>query len=142
MASDVKPVPKPTAADQPYWDGLAEHRVVLARCTACGTYSQRLPMLCHNCTGEEFAWSQVSGRGSIYTYTVARQSWVEGFAEEIPYVVVSVALEEQPDTYLTTNLVGDYDLDELDLGLPVVAEFEARGDATLLQFRLDRSTHV
>lgn len=142
MTSDVKPVPIPAEADLPYWNGLAEHRVVLARCTQCGTYSQRLPMLCHNCTGEDFEWAQVSGRGTIYTYTVARQSWVEGFTEEIPYVVVSVALAEQPETYLTTNLVGDYDLDELDLGLPVVAEFEARGEATLLQFRLDRSTDV
>lgn len=137
-----KPVPTPTEADRPYWDALAEHRVVMCRCDGCGAFTQRAPMLCRRCRGEAFTWSEVSGRGSIYSYTVARQSWVTGFEEELPYVVVAVAIEEDPSAVVTTNLVGDVDIDSLDIGVPVAATFEARGDSTLLQFRLDEASDV
>jgi uncharacterized OB-fold protein len=112
---------------------------VFSRCTACGSMTQRLPMVCTQCQGEAFEWSQVSGRGTIYSFSVARQTWVPAFRHDLPYVVVAVAISEQPSLVVTTNLVGDYELDELTIGLPVIAEFEPRGEATLLQFRLDRS---
>jgi uncharacterized protein len=134
-----KPVPIPGAADRPYWDGLLEEKLVLARCVACGWYAQRVQPLCPNCRGESFRWEPVSGRGTIYAFTVIRQTWVAGFEEEIPYVVVAVAVDEQPSLLLVTNLVGDPTLDEIELDLPVVAAFERRGDAALLQFELDRS---
>jgi uncharacterized OB-fold protein len=138
MAVSRKPVPVPGAGDAPYWEGLRNGQLVLPRCTSCGWYTQRLQMACPGCRGEEFQWEQVSGRGWVYTYTVARQTWVAGFEDELPYVIVAVSLAEQPSLFLTTNLVGDFQIDDLDIGLPVVAEFEARGDQTLLQFRLDR----
>ena len=65
-----------------------------------------------------------------------------GFEEDLPYVVVAVAIEEQPSLLITTNLVGDFDPDQLDIGLPVVATFSPRGDIDLLQFRLDGSNSV
>ncbi|WP_067650856.1 Zn-ribbon domain-containing OB-fold protein [Nocardia harenae] len=136
MTSLEKPIPIPTEADRPYWDALREHRVVLSRCTSCGWYSQRRRMLCPECLGEEFAWTQVSGRGTIYAFTAVHQTWVAAFAGDVPYVLVSVALEEQPSLVLVTNLVGEYDFDALDIDLPVVADFEPRGDQVLLQFRL------
>lgn len=95
-------------------------------------------MVCIRCQGESFEWAQVSGRGTIYSFAIARETWVPAFRDELPYVVAAVAVAEQPSLIVTTNLVGDYELDELTIGLPVVAEFEPRGDATLLQFRLDR----
>jgi uncharacterized OB-fold protein len=95
-----------------------------------------------NCGGEAFAWTEVSGRGAIYTYTVARQTWVAGFAADLPYVIVVVELSEHPAVRLVTNLVGAYAIEELDLGVPVKAAFEKRGEATILQFELDRGEHV
>jgi hypothetical protein len=99
-------------------------------------------MVCPNCRGETFSWIEVSGRGTIYTYTVVRQTWVEGFESELPYVVVSVSLIEQPSLLLTANLIGQFEIDELDIGLPVQATYEQRGDVVLLQFCLDRGQYV
>jgi uncharacterized OB-fold protein len=76
----------------------------------------------------------VSGAGTIHTYTVVHQAPSPGF--DTPYVVVRVSLAEQPDCLITTNLVGDYDPEKLDIGLPVVVDFEDRGDVSLPQFRL------
>lgn len=133
----AKPIPVPIEADRPYWDGLAERRLVLSRCDGCGSYTQRAQMICSQCLGESFTWTEVSGRGAIYSYTVARQTWVSCFERQLPYVVVAVAIEEQPSLILTTNLVGDIDIEALELGLPVVADYEQRGPRTLLQFRLE-----
>jgi uncharacterized OB-fold protein len=98
--------------------------------------------VCPNCRGESFSWTEVSGRGTIYTYTVARQTWVAGFEDEVPYVVVAVSVAEQPSLLLTTNLIGDFDIDRLDIGLPVRADFAMQGQTTILQFRLDRESDV
>lgn len=136
-SSPTKPVPVPHEADRPFWDGLAEGRLVLSRCDRCSRHEQRDRAVCSNCSGESFTWTQVSGRGTIHSYTVVRQSAVHGFADEVPYVLVGVSIEEEPECVVVTNLVGEYDIDRLDLGRAVIAEFEPRGDVTLLQFRLE-----
>lgn len=142
MSSSTKPVPSPSPVDQPYWDGLALSRLQLPRCDRCGRFTQRRQLACVNCGAEDFTWAGVSGRGTIYTYTVVRQTWVAGFGEEIPYLIIAVQLDDAPGALLTTNLVGEFEIDDLDIGLPVLAAYEERGEATVLQFELDRSSCV
>jgi uncharacterized OB-fold protein len=137
-----KPVPIPSEDDRPYWDALKQRRLVLSRCTTCGWYTQRSQAVCVNCRGEEFEWSEVSGRAKIYTWAIARQTWVAGFEDELPYVTISVAIEEQPQVLLTTNLTGDFPVDHLAIGLAVIADYEPRGDEVLLQFRVDPSRTI
>ncbi|MET0895398.1 MAG: OB-fold domain-containing protein [Acidimicrobiia bacterium] len=136
MSALEKPVPVPSEEDRPYWDGAREHRLVLYRCTSCGRLKARHVIVCSRCRGEDFEWSAVSGRGRIFSFTVARQTSTRGFADEVPYVVVLVAIDEDPSLVITTNLVGDFDVDALDLDLPVEAVFEERGDAVVPQFAL------
>jgi uncharacterized OB-fold protein len=137
-----KPIPIPAEIDRPYWDALREHRVVLSRCVSCGWYSQRRKVVCQECLGEDFEWTEVSGRGKIYSFTLLHQTWVAAFEDELPYVLVSVAIEEQPSLVLVTNLVGEYDFESLDIDLPVIADFEPRGTEVLLQFRLQGEDSV
>lgn len=92
--------------------------------------------MCGRCRSEDFEWETVSGRGAIFSFTVVRQTSTVGFDDDVPYVVVLVAVDEQPDVLLTTNLVGDLDLDALDIGLPVEVTFEPRGGQAVPQFRL------
>ncbi|MEV6657249.1 Zn-ribbon domain-containing OB-fold protein [Nocardia fluminea] len=141
-ASLEKPIPIPTEADRPYWDALREHRVVLSRCVACGWLSQRRKMMCLQCHSEEFDWAEISGRGTIYSFTAVHQTWVTAFKDHVPYVLVSVAIEEQPSLILVTNLLGEYDFEELEIGQPVVADFEPCGSEVLLQFRLQGADDV
>jgi uncharacterized OB-fold protein len=72
----------------------------------------------------------------IHSFTIARQSTTRGFQSELPYVVVLVALEEDPDVLLLTNLVGDVDLNTLDVGDLVTVTFEGRGEMVVPQFEL------
>lgn len=132
------PVPVPAQEDLPYWEGLRRRELVLHRCDACGALRQRAELLCGDCGGESFTWTPLSGRGTLYSYAVARRTWVRGFDAQLPYVIVAVSVAEWPALLLTTNLVGEFDVDGLELFQPVRAAFEERGEWTLLQFELDR----
>ena len=130
-----KPVPAPSEETAPYWEGARRRELVLPRCTGCGWYVAQPRLVCPKCQGETFDWHPVSGTGKIHTCTIVHQAAAPGF--DVPYVVVRVSLDEQPECLITTNLVGEYDVERLDIGLPVVVEFEERGGVSLPQFRLE-----
>ena len=73
----------------------------------------------------------VSGRATVYSFTVNHQQWVPGVP--VPYVIGLVAIDEQPSLRLTTNIVG-CPPDAVKIGMPVRATFEQRGKAWLPMF--------
>lgn len=136
MTEAAKPIPAAGDLDRPYWDGARQRQLMLQRCTGCGRYAHPPTMICPRCGSEDQVWEEASGRGTIHSFTIARQSTTRGFQSEVPYVVVLVAPEEDPDVLLLTNLVGDVDLEALDVGHAVTVTFEERGDMVLPQFEL------
>jgi len=74
----------------------------------------------------------MTGRGTVFTYTVARRPTHPGLADRVPYVIAIVELEEGPK--LTTNLI-DIDPSDVEIGLSVQVTFDDVGDTTLVQFR-------
>lgn len=70
----------------------------------------------------------VSGRATLASFTVNHQAWIPG---SDPYVVAWVAIVEQPDVRLTTNLVGVAEAD-LRIGMPLEVIFVAEGDGIFL----------
>lgn len=67
----------------------------------------------------------VSGRGTVFTYTVNRHAYHPEV--EPPYVIALVELDEQEDLRLPANLV-DCEPDEVRIGMPVEVRFEAHGE--------------
>jgi uncharacterized OB-fold protein len=132
----TKPIPAASDLDRPYWDGARQRRLLLQRCDGCGRYAHPPTMICPRCGREDLLWMEASGRGTIHSFTIARQSTTRGFQSELPYVVVLVAVEEDPDVLVLTNLVGPVDLDALDVGDPVTVTFEGRGEMVVPQFEL------
>jgi uncharacterized OB-fold protein len=73
----------------------------------------------------------------IHSYAIPYQTTSPGFGDELPYVVVHVQIEEEPTCYVTANLlVAQSEYDKLDIDLPVIVDFEDRGEVTVPQFRL------
>ena len=140
MSTAEKPIPVPTDEDRPYWEGAREHKLVLQHCTGCGLYSAQPRVVCPQCHGEAFEWSQVSGKGRIHSYTIVHSTTVPGFRDEVPYVVVFVQIDEEPTCYIAANLLVDAsEHDALNIDLPVVVDFEDRGGGVVVpQFRLAR----
>ncbi len=133
MSTAAKPVPDVTAALAPFFAAAREQRLVMPRCTKCGT--RRFPPreTCSMCLGRDFDWAESSGRGRIVTYNVMHQVYHPGFAGEVPYAVVLVELED--GGRLVSNVV-DCPLGRIGIDLAVEVTFERVSDTvTLPKFR-------
>ena len=73
----------------------------------------------------------VSGRATVYSFTVNHQPW-DGTTD--PYVIGLVAIDEQPDVRLTTNIV-ECAVDDVRIGMPVQVVFADHDPIYLPLFR-------
>jgi uncharacterized OB-fold protein len=73
----------------------------------------------------------VSGRATVYSFTVNHQPW-DGVGDV--YVIGVVDIEEQSDLRLTTNIV-DVDPGDVRIGMPVEVVFEDHHPVYLPLFR-------
>ena len=134
MSATDLPRPAPTVIPDtaPYWSAAAAGRLVLPRCDDCGVVIWYPRPHCPKCFSQHVTWEQMSGNGTIYTFTVTRRG-VEDYKSCTPYILAYVELEEGPR--VLTNVV-DCDVETVRVGDRVTAVFHNTGDeAALLRFR-------
>jgi uncharacterized OB-fold protein len=113
-----KPQPRITPDNEPFYKALRERKFVLPYCGDCGKPHLPPGPVCPFCFSDRIQWREASGRGRISTWTVVHKAWFPAFAEDIPYNVVQVELDEGPR--LTANVVN---VSSLTIGLPVEIVF-------------------
>jgi uncharacterized OB-fold protein len=116
------PLPDPDERTGFFWDGVAEHRLMILRCNDCGFYIHWPREVCPNCLSKNQAPAEVSGDAVLSTWTFPSQPFDPYFATHLPYALAVVELVEQPNLKLVTNLV-DYDKDSLHIEMPVHVVF-------------------
>ncbi len=121
----TRPVPVPDERSQGYWDAAAEHVLALAKCSRCGAFAIPPDIVCSHChsTEPDFVYTPVSGRGVVRSWTVMHQSFVPGFDDLVPFVLVDVELEEQADLRTIGRLLDGPEAD-LAIGAHVTVAFE------------------
>lgn len=133
MADYKKPLPRPTAASMPFWEAAKRREVQIQHCDSCGANIFYPREVCPECLSSNLEWIKVSGKGTVYSYTIAQAPTHPAFAEDVPYVIAIVELTEGP--HITTNIVGCKP-EAVRVGMPVEATFEAvTPEITLLKFR-------
>ena len=132
--TDARPVPLPDEISDFYWQGARDGRLLVQRCQACSKLQYPPDVVCIHCQSLDLVPEQMSGRATVWSYTVVDRLFHAGFADALPYVVALVELDEQEGVRLLTNIV-DADPADVRVGLPVEVTFETRGDAVLPQFR-------
>jgi hypothetical protein len=125
-----RPLPRPTALTQPFWDATREGRLIVQRCTTCGTYVWTPQMACRECLTETLEWAEVSGRGSIHTFVVMHHAAIPAF--KAPYTLAVVELEEGPRMF--SDIVG-CDPADVRIDMPVEVQWEFLGPVGLYHFR-------
>ena len=134
-----KPALPPTEITRPFWDAAREHRLAIQRCDDCSSWVHWPQVRCPRCGCEHLTPTDVSGRGTIYSFTIVHHVFMPQFEPDIPYILALVELDEQPGLRLLANIV-DCPHDALRIGMPVELSFEDRGTITLPQFRpIDRA---
>jgi uncharacterized OB-fold protein len=139
----VRPLPIPDEQSAPYWRAAAEGVLVLARCSRCGAFAHPPDVVCPHCgsTDPAFAFEPVNGAGTVRSWTIVRQSFLPGFDDDVPFVLVDVALGDTGSDDEEVRLIGRL-LDGPDVPLQlddrVVVTFEhIDHDVAVPAFRLE-----
>jgi uncharacterized OB-fold protein len=103
-----------------FWTGGADGQLMIPWCEKCGLWVSPPAADCPDCGGVLVA-RPVSGRGTVFTYTVNYQPFNP--AVPVPYAIAIVLLDEQADLRIATNIV-DCEPDSVYVGLPVEVRFE------------------
>lgn len=101
-----------------FWEGVGRHRLLIQRCTACGT--PRFPWLpgCGACGCPDWDTVESGGEGTVYSYVVMHHPPFPAF--DPPYAVALVELAE--GVRIVSNVVG-VPYDEVRIGMPVRLAF-------------------
>jgi uncharacterized OB-fold protein len=126
-------IPQSDPESQPYWEGIAQGELRIQRCTQCERHVFYPRSLCPHCHSDQLTWVVASGKGHIYSYTVAHRAFGP-FAAETPFVVAIVELEE--GVRLMTRIIGA-PRERITIGAAVRVSFEqVAGRPPLPFFRL------
>jgi len=88
-------VPENDSEWKEYYEAVSQRRLVMRKCAACGLMRYPPSRACPWCTDLEWAWQEVSGKGTIHSYGIVVHAIQPGFREWTPYPVVLVELDEQ-----------------------------------------------
>ena len=127
----MRPLPQLTPANEWFWTSGADGRLRIQGCEDCKTLVHPPVPICPACRSRNWTPVEVSGRATVVGFTVNHQRWLSSF--EPPYVIANVALAEDPNVRLTTNIV-DCAPEDVAIGQEVVVRFEQHDDVWLPLF--------
>ncbi len=122
-----RPRPAKSRDNAFFWEGVAEGRLLIQRCTACQRLRHPPGPMCPHCHSLDWNTLEACGRGRVFSFVVAHHPVIPPF--EPPNLIVLVELEE--GTRLVSNLVG-VDPAAAEIGMPVEVEFTRVDDDLVL----------
>jgi uncharacterized OB-fold protein len=105
-----------------FWEGTLAEELRVQVCRACGTRQLPGGPCCTTCLSQDLAWERASGRGTVFSFTIVRHAFHPAFANQVPYVVADIELEEGP---IITSRVEGVPVEEVRIGMPVEVFFDA-----------------
>jgi uncharacterized protein len=94
--------PPPDPITDWYWQSGADGRLRFLTCADCGYRTHPAGSVCVRCLSGNTSPQPVSGLGTVLACTVNVQQWNAG---QEPYSIAIVALDEQDDLRVTTNVI-------------------------------------
>ena len=132
--STEKPLPVIDHDSAPYWQAAHEGRLDIPLCGDCGKHHFYPRAICPHCHSDNLKFDTVSGRGEVHTFTIARRPAGPAFADDVPYVVALIELEEGPRMM---SRVQTDDPESVRIGAKVEVTFvKASDEVTFPYFRM------
>jgi len=117
------PMPEPDEVTQFFWDGIVAGELRIQRCQSCGKYIHYPKPICRFCQSTDLAGEAVSGRATLYSWTIAIQAFHPFWIDRLPYTIGTVELVEQPGLMFASQIMGCAE-EDLRAGLPLEVFFE------------------
>ena len=132
----TQPLPVPTPLTQPFWDSLAEHKVRIQYSPSLGEYIFYPRPLAPRTLADDLQWREISGAGTLYTYTITTRPVSPHFAAAGPMVLAVVQWDEGPK--FSTELV-NVAHEDVQIGMrvkPVFCDYPEAG-VTMLRYEAE-----
>jgi 3-hydroxyacyl-CoA dehydrogenase len=108
----------------PFWQAAEQGRLLLKRCQACSQLHFYPRVRCPFCLSDRTEWVESSGRGTLYSFTIAARA-------ATPTAPAVIELEEG---VRLTSVVLDADVHALAIGDPVEIYFRHGAEGVELAF--------
>ena len=107
----------------------------MQKCKSCGHIRHYPPSpICPKCSSDQYEWTRVGTKGTIYTYTVVHHCVMPVWKDETPYVVAVVDLDD--GVRIQGNTVGCTP-DKVQIGKRVEVVFDnVTDEVSIPKFRL------
>lgn len=133
MSEYLKPLPRGEDSNGEFYAFCKQHELRFQRCSDCQAWRHMPRESCRNCGSFEWTWERSTGKGKIFSWSVIHRALHPGFADELPYAVVLVELDE--GVRLVSHVI-DLAIEDLEIGMPVEVVFEdVTPETTLHKFR-------
>jgi uncharacterized OB-fold protein len=128
-----KPLPRGEEYNGEFYQFCKRHELRFQRCLACKAWRHMPRECCAACGSLDWTWESSSGKGRVFSWTVVHRALQPAFAEDVPYVVAIIELEE--GVRMVSHVVG-LAAGELRLDLSVEVAFDdVTPEVTLPTFR-------
>lgn len=130
-----RPLPKLDEADTgAFWGATKEQKLNYQRCRSCGTLIWFPRAHCTGCLEGDLETLTAQGKGTIYSYSVVRQSYHPFFRNLVPYAVAYVDLDE--GFRILTNITNvDDPVNDLSIGQRVELSWEEYDEVSIPLFK-------
>ena len=121
MSENMKPLPVVQPWSEAFWQGTKEHKLLIQECQDCRSKIFYPRKYCPDCGSANLGWSQASGKAKVFSYTITMAGVEAKFADDLPYVLALVELEE--GIRMMTRIV-ECDPEKVGIGMDVEVVFE------------------
>jgi len=128
-----RPMPVKTPTTAPFWDALAQHRIEIQYSPSGDAWVFYPRVRAPRTLADDLVWREISGMGTLYTYTVARRPVSPHFADAVPQILAIVEWDEGPR--FSTELV-NVEIEDIRIGMrvrPVFVDYPEH-DVTMLRY--------
>jgi uncharacterized protein len=134
MTPTDKPLPdvrEPLTA--PFWAATRESRILAPRCTNCGYVHWPPEVVCPECQQTTREWIDLPNTGHLWSYATYHRALDPAFADDLPYTVGLVELEDGVKMY---GLIVGAAEEQLRIGQELRAEFDTvNEEVTFVRWR-------
>ena len=125
MGEGARPLaPRVSPFTRPFWDALAQGRLITTRCRTCAMQGFPPRNLCRACWGRDLEWVPLATGGTLYSWTRVHVA-PEAFREAGVYAIGLIDLDD--GVRLMCRLLGEPTADDVDRRVAMVVLAYADG---------------
>ncbi len=128
-----KPLPEMQGTSKEFYQWCRRGDLRFQRCAECQVWRHVPREMCAKCGSDEWKWVKSSGKGTVFTWTVAERPMHPAFVEDVPYAPVVIEMDE--GVRIVSEVI-DCEPADLEIGMRVEVAFAKVSDeVTLAKFR-------